>query len=142
MKSLFLDSIAGTVDQSVFDAVKLLIDSEPFPNDLNIQQARDLLTHLPRPDAKQAWDLYRRRCEERDNGFKKIAGIFEDLFNTLSVTVEVLRLAETVEDIALWYQAYDILNNPNLQKKVWLSLPEADRSRLLPLIQAYKAGLQ
>ena len=133
----FLSPYEGLED-AVRAGINQLIRTEPDDRRFTLQEGRELLEHLPRPQAAQVWKLYQAACDRADQQHQELVARSQ----SLAGVVAFLAACESPDEVGYFYETYDIANNSDLQKKVWKSLPEADRSRLLPLIKEYKAGLQ
>lgn len=116
-------------------AVRFLMAGKETWQKMPLLEARELLAHLPRPDAKIAWELYQHHADWVDSEFERITAYSQ----TVPAIAAVLSACETPEEIGLFYE-YE--QRDDIRARVWKSLPEADRSRLLPLIKEYKSGLQ
>lgn len=120
--------------KNIRTAIRFLGSGETW-RPMGLLEARDLLTHLPRPDAKAAWDAYLHHADWVGQEFDKV----EAYAQTVPAIAAVLNACETPEEIGIFYE-YE--QRDEFRARAWKILPESDRSRLLPLIKEYKAGLQ
>ena len=78
-------------------AIRFLMAGETWQK-MPLLEARELLAHLPRPDAKTAWELYSRHADWVDSEFDRITAYAQ----TVPAIAAVLSACETPEEIGIF----------------------------------------